>query len=345
MLEVGKKIFETEEILESLNEGVIALDREAKVTFANLVACKMLGVSCEKIVGQFLEQIGSDELILECGELVLKVLQNGKPTAKTWIYGNRGRTILDLIAIPLMQQNGAILVLQDKTSDYKIVQMGKDFIANASHELRTPITIIRGFAEMLPELREEMQREVTEKIVRTCGRLEKLVKSLLILSDMENFSEETFRSCDLLALAETCKHQLLAAYPKAQVTISSKRKYSIIADPDLLELALMNLLENAVRYSQEPAQIQISIQRIKNHVFLNVADRGIGIPESDLPHIFDRFYTVDKARSRKSGGTGLGLSIVKTIVEKHKGETKVSSRLRKGSTFSLVFQIEKSQQN
>src|SRR5690554_4996568 len=112
------EILETEEILESLNEGVIALDMEAKVTFANLVACKMLEVSREKIVGQAFEQIGSDELILECGELVLKVLQNGKPATKTWIYSNRGRMTLDLIATPLRQQNGAILVLQDKTSDY-----------------------------------------------------------------------------------------------------------------------------------------------------------------------------------------------------------------------------------
>lgn len=231
-------------------------------------------------------------------------------------------------------------MFEQKTED-QIIEMGKAFIANASHELRTPITIIRGFAETLqdfPDLPEETRKMIIEKIVRTCGRLEKLVKSLLTLSDIEHLSEEAFRSYDLLKIAETCKNQLLIACPEVQIVICNKCPSSLVkVEPDLLELAVMNLLENAVRYSRGTAQIEITLRKLQSRIALEIADKGMGIPQDDLPLIFDRFYTVNKAHSRKLGGAGLGLSIVKTIVDKHKGECCVSSKLGKGSTFSLIF--------
>ena len=339
---------ETEGILESLSEGIVAVDASGRVTFANQVGCRMLGVTHQEMIGRTLDQIQGwgGELSKKCHELVLQALQTSEPTAQTWALQEKGKTYLRLVAAPLARQSGAILVLQDKTSDYKIVEMGKDFIANASHELRTPITIIRGFAETLQDLKnpsKELLHDITEKIVRTSGRLDKLVKSLLTLADIENVSEQSFRTADIVSLAEHCKHLLLAAHPQAKVSLVSELPKALVkADSDLVDLAIMNLLENSVKYSSNPAQIEIEIRQHDKEVALNVKDKGIGIPEGDLPHIFNRFYTVDKARSRKSGGAGLGLSIVKTIVEKHSGRVGVSSQLGQGSMFSLYFPLKSS---
>jgi signal transduction histidine kinase len=334
---------ETEGILESLGEGVVALDTSATVTFANQVACRMLAVSHNALVGAPLDQIksSSEGLLKKCHELVLQVLQTSEPIVQTWTSGEGGNVYLDLTSAPLALQNGAILVIQDKTSDYKVLEMGKDFIANASHELRTPITIIRGYAETLqdlPELSSEMRRDITETIVRTSGRLDKLVNSLLTMADIENPSEDRIRTCDLVLLAENCKKQLMTAHPTVKIVMKSDSLHVPVAvDSDLLDLALMNLLENGVKYSSLPAEIEIGVKTLDGHVHLSVQDKGIGIPASDLPHIFDRFYTVDKARSRKSGGAGLGLSIVKTVLEKHKGRVMVTSELGLGSRFTLVL--------
>lgn len=213
------------------------------------------------------------------------------------------------------------------------------FIANASHELRTPLTIIRGFAETLQDidrLSPKTIREIAAMIVKTCGRLDKLVRSLLTLADLENKSLDHFQPVELSLLIEHCKEMFLVAYPHAKVTCDLKPK-TIIADPDLLDLAFMNILENAVRYSKEAPQITISSKEINSHIHIIVTDQGIGIDAIEIPRIFDRFYTVDKARSRKSGGTGLGLSIVKTVVDIHKGQVFVDSVLGKGSAFTIAL--------
>lgn len=340
---------ETEDILESLSEGVVAFDTSAKVTFANQVSCRMLRAHHDAMIGHKLLELHAGSPIVEglskkCHEGVLQALQTSETIVQTWTLGDGGKIYLDLITAPLAHQSGAILVLQDKTSDYKVVEMGKDFIANASHELRTPITVIRGFAETLqdiPNLSQKMLHEITEKIVRTCGRLDRLVKSLLTLADIENLSENSFQPCDLLALIENCKHMLLTAHPEAKIEIKMpESKIYVVVDNDLFDLAITNLLENAVKYSLPPAHIGVSIKIEKGpEVHIAVQDSGIGIPEKDLPHIFDRFYTVDKARSRKSGGAGLGLSIVKTIIDKHHGRIKATSELGKGSCFTIILPI------
>lgn len=336
---------ETEGILESLSEGVIALNPLGRISFTNKIACQMLGISHEEIMGQTLAEIKTKKIDLtqKGHALVLHVLQTSEPIVQTWTQPSGTRLHLNLIAAPLANQNGAILVLQDATSDYKVLEMGKDFIANASHELRTPITVIRGFAETLqdlPHLSQEMLQEITDKIVRTCGRLDKLVKSLLTLSDIENLSPASFQCVNLVHLIENCKHFFLTAHPGVQIHLqSSISQVSISADPDLLELAITNLLDNAVKYSPTPARIEMKVQQQAGEVSIEIQDRGIGIPVQDIPHIFDRFYTVDKARSRKSGGAGLGLSIVKTIIEKHRGRISVTSEIGKGSQFTILLPL------
>jgi signal transduction histidine kinase len=217
--------------------------------------------------------------------------------------------------------------------------MGKDFIANASHELKTPITIIRGFAETLedhPELSPQVLQDISQKIVKTSHRLENLVRSLLTLADIENFSKEKFQTTNLIAIAEYCKQFVMTAHANARIVFTTDLyKAPVLGDPQLLDMAIMNILENAAKYSSPQAEIAMSIQKVADRIQLTVQDNGIGIPEADLPYIFDRFYTVDKARSRKAGGTGLGLSIVKTIIEKHMGSISAESHLGLGSSFTI----------
>lgn len=217
----------------------------------------------------------------------------------------------------------------------------QDFIANASHELRTPITIIRGFAETLqdiPDLSKERLHEITEKIVRTCIRIDKLVKSLITLSDLDHISKDRMQVVDLVSLSEKCRDQLLFIYPHVEVDLRCEIKSApVFAEVDLIEMALLNLLENAVKYSSGHAEIEITLKVIKDEVELSIKDHGIGIREKDLPHIFDRFYTVNKAHSRRFGGAGLGLSIVKNVIEKHQGKIGVQSELGKGTTFTIVL--------
>ncbi len=333
---------ETEGILESLGEGVIALNPLGKITFANEVSCNLIGTEHEELIGRSLDEVLSryPDLPFRCSELVLQVLQTSEPILQTWSMGRGSNLYLHLIAAPLAEQNGAILVLQDKTSDYKVLEMGKDFIANASHELRTPITVIRGFAEMLhdlPKISQAMMQEISAKILRTCIRLEKLVKSLLTLSDIENLSKDEFQWIDLLPVIEQCKSLQLTVNPEALISIHCDQPKAIVqVDADIFEMAIMNLLDNAIKYSMPPAEIRIEIKTQPRFVF-EIEDKGIGIPEADLPHIFDRFYTVDKARSRLKGGAGLGLSIARTIVEKHGGHVAVSSALGKGTRFTITL--------
>lgn len=328
---------EKEAILESLGEGVIAVDAEMNVLYINFVGSKMIGLTRQKVLGKKLAEVDPSELLKKCA-LLLYACQNRRIVLTDSILIEEGRKLyLDLIAAPKALGSGAILVLQDKSSDYRVLEMGKDFVANASHELRTPITIIKGFAETLqdlPELPRDMVVDITDKIVRNCERMDALVKNLLTLADLENLPSSRFQECDLVALVEGCREVILAVYPDAEIVIEKSSESMLIpADPVILELAIINLLDNAAKYSPPPAKIGVHIDREGNEATLKISDQGIGIAPIDQEHIFERFYTVDKARSRRFGGAGLGLSIVRTIVERHYGTISVSSNVGQGTTF------------
>lgn len=331
---------EKEAILESLVEGVTAVDAALNVRYVNFACSKFLGFPKRHLLGKPFPTEPSTPLLDKAKQLL--TLSQERQSVLTDSL-SIGKLYFDLIAAPIASGNGAILVLQDKSSNYKVLEMGKDFVANASHELRTPITIINGFAETLqdlPEISHEMLAEITEKIVRNCERMENLVKNLLTLADIENLPKTRFRISDLISIAENCRHILLSFYPEAQVEIvKNKPSIEISADPDLLELAIMNLLNNGAKYSKAPAHITINIQSTDDEVKISICDEGIGIPATDLEHIFERFYTVDKARSRRLGGAGLGLSIVKTIVQKHDGTISVESTVGKGTCFTMTLPI------
>ncbi len=326
---------ETESILEALSEGIIAVDDNKRITFINKTACKMLEKNKEALLDEKLSDIGTSKILEVCKALIF-LSKEKKHIMQKEIKENS--SYINIIAKPNSHKEGVLLVLQDKTSDYKMVEMGKDFIANASHELKTPITIITGFAETLyehPDLSKEIIKEVTSKIMRTSNRLTNLLKNLLMLSDLERIEKEKFLKCDLYSLAQNCKMQLLSSYKNIMVSIEKPDSdFYVSAEISLLERAVMNILENAVKYSEKSPEIYISFKIIKDQITLSIKDNGVGIPIKDQPYIFDRFYTVDKARARKYGGAGLGLSIVKTIMEKHQGRVGVVSD-ENGSVFSI----------
>lgn len=332
---ITKERNEKETILESLVEGVIAVDDDMQVAYTNHMAMKLMN-SANSLIGKKFSVLHQER----CENLLRQCQQEKKPLNDTLeIYQEGKKLYLDIVSAPKKDNAGAILVLQDKTAHYKIFEMRRDFIANASHELKTPITVIRGFAEALhdnPDLPVEMQREVTAKIVRNCNRMAALIKDLLTLADIENIPSSRLSLFDLSEITEHCTSMLAEVFPDAQLTVDKRKEEVLLfADMDLLELAIMNLIENAAKYSNHPAQITVTLDEENDHVIVKVADKGIGIPVIDQEHIFDRFYTVDKAHSQKMGGSGLGLSIVKTIVEKHFGTIILESEFGKGSTFTI----------
>lgn len=330
---------ETGAVLESLVEGVIAINEQGIITYVNQMALSLLGLPREKLIDHPFEVTNQKE----CQELLLACQRSQKLITETvQLHKEGAKVFLDVIAIPRNLKSGAVLVMEDKSTHYKLLNMRKDFIANASHELKTPITIIRGFAETLhdnPDLPAETNARITEKILHNCKRMSTLVKDLLILTDIENIPESRLIETDLYELVMTCIRMLEDLYPEAIVRVNKipEEDLTLSGDPNLLELAIINLLENAAKYSASPAQITVTMDHEGEWLKLVIADKGMGIPKEDLEHIFQRFYTVNKAHSRKLGGSGLGLSIVETVVAKHGGRISVVSEVNKGTAFTILL--------
>ncbi len=344
--DLKKERNEKEAILESLGEGVIAVNERMDVLYINFIACKMLGINRQESLGSVLgskAEKANTGLLQKCQTLLSLCQEQGKILTDSFYFGQEKKIYIDLIAAPKAQGTGAIIVLQDKTNHYRVLEMGKDFVANASHELRTPITIIKGYAETLHDMADlspTQLAEITEKIGRSCIRMENLVKNLLTLADIENLPEGRFQDCDLVALLENCRHTVRSVYQDAQIDIKKDVEDILIgADAGILELAFINLLDNAAKYSEPPAIISINLSVKEEEVYIEIRDQGRGIPSEDIDHIFQRFYRVDKTHSRKLGGAGLGLSIVKTIIAKHDGTITATSEIGKGTTFTITLPL------
>lgn len=317
---------------DALQEGVVILDWEGRVLEINQKG-KILFDGLE--VGDTLFQ---HQALYGYHPLFHKVKETRIPQSGT--IGGRKKVAYYELKV-LKPRKRILATFIDRYEHYQKEQLGKDFVANASHELRTPITIIKGFAETihdLPKISEGMLQDFTEKIVRNCERVEGLVKNLLTLADLDYLPKARMQECDLVGFIENCSQTLLSVYPKIQVeAFHNKEEIIVNGDPDLLELAIMNLLENAVKYSHLEALVTVTVEDAEGEVLLKIADQGVGIFEEDLENIFERFYTINKSHSRQMGGAGLGLSIVKTIMDKHDAKVGVTSTPGQGSTFILTF--------
>lgn len=325
-------------ILETLVEGVLAIDDQERVIFVNNTASNLLKIKEQELLACSLSTHDTD-LCRHCYLLLNQCIRDQRYVYSE-AFPDKNHRFLDLVAVPKKQ--GAILVIQDQTNHYRLLEMRRAFIANASHELKTPITIVKGFAETLkdnPELPDTTVFAIITRIVNNCDRMSNLIQNLLTLSDLENIPDSRLQKCDFRDIIDHCQQMVSKIYPTAKITISQEGPSKFFGEINLLELAIKNLLENAAKYSKEPAEITVNLASADDIMTITISDNGIGIPEDDLQHIFQRFYTVDKARTRKLGGAGLGLSIVQTIIEKHQGHISADSILGEGTTFMIKLPI------
>jgi two-component system phosphate regulon sensor histidine kinase PhoR len=241
----------------------------------------------------------------------------------------------------------ALFVLHDITKQKKLEAVRKDFVANVSHELRTPLSVIKGYIETLVDGHQDMPLADRERFMKTIQRhterLNSLLEDLLTLSRLESINPGLRReSTDLAPLLKNILEDYRARPAAAEHTFSAAMDpaiSSLLIDPLKITQVLENLIDNAVKYTPKGSRIDVSTTLRENRVEICVRDNGPGIPDADLPHIFERFYRVDKGRSREKGGTGLGLSIVKHIVQLHGGQVRVESKLGQGTAFYFTIPV------
>jgi two-component system phosphate regulon sensor histidine kinase PhoR len=332
-------------ILKSMNEGVITVTSEGLITHVNAAACRMLRTSGERCLGQALKDIdGSDNLdqaFRQCQQQQTSVEQTIQLDGYTFSRHYR----LHVTLLKQSHRADAILVLQDITAVQRIDKMRADFVANASHELKTPITAIRGFAETLIEddtIDHAIQQRFMRKIHGQSIRLSALVSDLLALSRLESNDEAYNTQVDLQRVVQRVCANLQAVAQTQQVTLELQTKdgpVTLLGDDNALGQMATNLIDNAIKYTAAKGTVTVALTVTEGLAVLAVKDNGLGIDESDQERIFERFYRVDKARSQSLGGTGLGLAIVKHIVQSHKGRLQLKSKLNQGSTFTITIPL------
>ncbi len=326
-------------ILRSMAELVIAVDPEGRILYLNPSAEKIFQVNSGASIGKsFLEVIRQSTV----SALISLALKAGAEVSESIHLFLPDEKFFDAKAIPLvadMKTRGVLLVLHDVTAVKKLEEVRKDFVANVSHELRTPLTSIQGYAETLLDgalSDDKNNREFVQTIHDQAERLSRLVNDLLDLSAIES-GRKTPKSADFILkdLIAEVKNSLSPLAKKRGVKIDADIPENLVfrADRDQIKQVLINLVDNAVKFNRKGGTVFLSASSNESGTTLQVKDSGNGIPESDLPRIFERFYRVDKGRSREEGGTGLGLAIVKHIVEAHGGTVRVESLSGEGSTF------------
>lgn len=332
-------------VLSGMVEGVLALDAEQRILFTNDLAGKMLGFEPASAVGRKLWEVIRQRSLQD---VVRQALTHAKPHSAELDWKGPGARHLSVHAAPLSGPagRGAVLVFHDTTELRRLERLRQEFVANVSHELKTPLSVIKACTETLiggavddPEARGTFLQQVAEQ----AERLHALILDLISLARIES-GEEVFEfgAVDVSAAARDCveRHRARAeARGQTLVAIEPEDGGDVRAwaDDDAVRHIIDNLVDNAVKYTPDGGRISIRWQPDGDHVRLEVIDTGIGIPERDLPRIFERFYRVDKARSRELGGTGLGLSIVKHLVQAMRGTVDAQSQPGQGSTFRVRF--------
>ncbi|MFZ7112321.1 MAG: two-component system histidine kinase PnpS [Desulfatiglandales bacterium] len=337
---------ELEAVLSSMVEGVIGVDLEEHVIVMNDAAAGIFGCRREEAQGRSIQEVVRNP---ELQAFVKTALSSGEPVEEDILVYSRDERVLSGCGMVLVDgkgmRAGALIVLNDVTRLRRLENIRKDFVANVSHEIKTPITAIRGFVETLRDSGERTPEE-TERFLgiihKHVHRLEAIVEDLMSLSRIEQEAEreeillsEGRLQTVLQTAVQICEGR--AEEKKIAIELSCPPDMTALIDPPLLEQAVANLLDNAVKYSGEESAVHVEALGTDHEVIIRVRDQGRGIEKEHLPRIFERFYRVDKARSRKMGGTGLGLAIVKHIVEAHKGRVEVESILGRGSTFSIIL--------
>jgi len=335
---------EHQAMLSSMEEGVMAVDRTGTVLSVNDPCASLLGVEPAKLRGRSIYEV------LRKPDL-LKFIENSQASSRSldgdlrffspeerWLHAH-GTTLHDTRG----QKIGVLIVLHDITRLRHLENVRRDFVANVSHELRTPITSIKGFVETLMDggLDDHTNAQRFLGIVlRQVNRLDAIITDLLLLSRIERGNEDQRIETDAEPLAQILEVALETCEKKAQdksIQIAVDCSHDLVAkiNGPLLEQAVINLIDNAIKYSEAGGTVRVTAARDQSSAVICVIDNGCGIASNHLSRLFERFYRVDKARSRELGGTGLGLAIVKHIMAAHQGSVHVESSVGRGSTFTL----------
>ena len=339
---------EQEAVLASMSEGVLAVHMDGCIISLNKAAVRMFPAITGQGVGRTIEEVVRNT---ELQQFIHHTLDSAESTEDqiilhediqperfikvhgTALLGDEGRKI------------GVLVVLNDVTHIRRLEDVRRDFVANVSHELKTPVTSIRGFVETLLEgamEKPEERRRFLEIISRQANRLDSIIDDLLMLSYVEQQDEQKQPALTptrilpiVQAAGELC--QVAAAQKNIRIEIDCADHAEASVNASLLEQAIVNLVDNAVKYSDADTVVRVEARRGEAHLIVRICDQGYGIAKEHLPRLFERFYRIDKARSRKLGGTGLGLAIVKHIAQYHKGTISVESTVGKGSVFTLTL--------
>jgi len=344
ILTITRQRNEVKAILSSLGEGVLAVDCRGRIVSVNRAAAQLLGIDPLGAQGRHIE-----EVIRNVGlqQFVGQTLESDQPTEGDVSFPEEGGRFFRVhgagLADPQGERGGAVIVLSDMTRIHRLENLRRDFVANVSHELKTPVTSIQGFAEALLDGGLDDGEQTSRYlgiIAKHAQRLNAIIDDLLSLSRLEEGTERRailFEEVALRGVLEAAVELagLRAEQKRIKVELSCDDSIWARINAPLLEQAIVNLVDNAVKYSDEGTIVSIEVLQKDNEVAICVRDRGCGIPKEHLARIFERFYVVDKSRSRKLGGTGLGLAIVKHIILVHGGHIGVESLPGQGTAFTL----------
>ena len=342
---LAKSLAESEALLGGMEEGVLILDLNGRIKKINGAMEAVLAHAFPSDTGKHYLEVFRDP---ELNELIQSTLADKKGhRGNLSPLGQPGRNFQvqsSLVQYPENGGEGVIVVFHDITDLKRLERIRQDFVANVSHEMRTPLTAVKGFVEALRDggLQNPSQAEQFLRIIeRHVERMNKIVSDLLLLSEMESpdrsLKKEPLFFPGLISAAVDALHSLAEGKRQTlQVRIDGDPP-PIQGDSQKIHQVLVNLLHNAISYTPEEGSIILEAGAAPGGAEISISDNGIGIPPEDIPRIFERFYRVDKARSRDQGGTGLGLSIVKHIVEAHGGQVRVESKPGKGSRFTVFL--------
>ena len=337
-------------ILSYMTDGVLATNRRGQIIMINDMAKRQLGVERADALNQNILELLKIEEEYELRELITQ-----SPELMIYSQNLNGEYISLRVRFALIRResgfiSGLVAVLHDTTEQEKEERERRLFVSNVSHELRTPLTSVKSYLEALDEgaLTEPVAPDFIKVSLDETNRMMRMVTDLLHLSRIDNATSHldvelinftafiTFilnRFDKMKSQDEEKKYELMRDYPITSVWIE--------IDTDKMTQVIDNILNNAIKYSPDGGKITVSMKTTDDQMILSISDQGLGIPKEDLPKIFDRFYRVDKARSRAQGGTGLGLAIAKEIIKQHKGFIWAKSEYGKGSTFTIVLPYDK----
>jgi two-component system phosphate regulon sensor histidine kinase PhoR len=333
-------------ILSGMVEGVVALDAGQRILYANERATQLLGLPSPTPVGRRLWEVIRQRPLLD---VVQRALGSNEPQRDElgWSGTSARSLTVHAASLPGLPPRGAVLVVHDTTELRRLERLRQEFVANVSHELKTPLSVIKVCVEtLLDGAADDPQHRVSflEQVASQSNRLHALILDLLSLARIESGEALfDFQSLPIVEVAQACLERYRTRAESKRQTLelvpppADGESVVAWADAEAVEQILDNLLDNAVKYTPEGGRVSLRWRREEDQVCLEVSDTGIGIPASDLPRIFERFYRVDKARSREMGGTGLGLAIVKHLTQALRGSVHAASRPGEGTTFTVCL--------